>query len=442
MKRRLPIAAAVAAARGAASRPRRPPPRPASRRRRGFVPAPGRGQVRGQRRGAGAEPAAGVGVRRGGRGAAAQPAVAYAAPNYIATASATAGAASRPQRPRHRSPAPPGPPGGLGLASSGTSCPGRAPRRAALPVSPGGHRRDRRLAQPGRGRAPGRAGRHRRRPRHRHRLPRPSGSRFRRSPDFAAGQFVKGYDFVDDDRLPLDENGHGTHVAGTIAEKTNNGIGLTGLAYRAKLMPVRVLDRHGRGQADDIAQGIRFAVAHGADVINMSFNFGCGKKVPGVDEALRDAYRQGVVTVASVGNLGSEACVSPPATGPRVIGVGGTHRGRLPRQLLAGRRGRRPARARAAARRSAGCPSVSARPIYQVTLQRRQPAPLRRARQLRRHLDGRRPRLRRRGDGPRQRHRSTARRPAPRGRSTRRDRTPAQHRPRPRPAARPRRAPA
>ena len=82
------------------------------------------------------------------------------------------------------------------------------------------------------------------------------GSRFRRSPDFTAGQFVDGYDFVDNDRLPLDRNGHGTHVAGTIAEKTNNGIGLTGIAYRAKLMPVRVLDRLGRGRADDIAAGI------------------------------------------------------------------------------------------------------------------------------------------------------------------------------------------
>ncbi len=193
-----------------------------------------------------------------------------------------------------------------------------------------------------------------------------SGKRFRRSPDFRPAQFVPGYDFVDRDRLPLDENGHGTHVAGTIAEETNNGIGLTGLAYHAKLMPVRVLNKNGSGRASDIARGIRFAVAHGADVINMSFNFSCGKRVPSVDQELRSAYRLGVVTVASIGNLGSESCVSPPATGPRVIGVGGTTEGGcLGAYSLTGKHidvvapgGGLPA---------PGCPSVSARPIYQVT---------------------------------------------------------------------------
>jgi len=196
---------------------------------------------------------------------------------------------------------------------------------------------------------------------------RSDGTRFLRSPDFGSGQFSRGYDFVDRDPVPLDENGHGTHVAGTIGEKTNNGIALTGLAYRAKLMPVRVLDAHGRGDATTIAKGIRFAVAHGAQVINMSFNFGCHKKVPVVDEALREAYDHGVVTVASGGNIGSEACVSEPATGPRVIGVGGTTEGGcLGDYSLAGSAidvvapgGGMPV---------SGCPSISARPIYQVTL--------------------------------------------------------------------------
>ena len=196
---------------------------------------------------------------------------------------------------------------------------------------------------------------------------RAKGSRFRRSPDFTSSQFVKGYDFVAGNAVPLDENGHGTHVAGTIAEKTNNDIGLTGLAYQAKLMPVRVLDQHGRGRASDIAKGIRFAVNHGAQVINMSFNFGCGKKIPDVEAALSQAFAKGVVAVASAGNLGSETCVSPPATIPHVIGVGGTTEGAcLGNYSLAGEGidvvapgGGTPA---------IGCPSVAASPIYQVTL--------------------------------------------------------------------------
>jgi serine protease len=196
---------------------------------------------------------------------------------------------------------------------------------------------------------------------------RSEGTAFLSSPDFAAGQFAKGYDFVDRDRLPLDENGHGTHVAGTIGEKTDNAIALTGLAYRAKLMPVRVLDRQGRGDATTIARGIRYAIAHHAQVINMSFNFGCHKRVPVVDEALREAYAHGVIAVASAGNVHSETCVSEPATGPRVIAVGGsTEGGCLGDYSLAGTAidllapgGGEPI---------PGCPSISARPIYQVTL--------------------------------------------------------------------------
>jgi serine protease len=195
------------------------------------------------------------------------------------------------------------------------------------------------------------------------------GTEFLRSPDFTAGQFAKGYDFAGNDRLPLDQNGHGTHVAGTIAEKTDNAIGLAGLAYGAKLMPVRVLDRHGEGRADEIAKGIRFAVSHGADVINMSFNFGCRQKVPAVNAALYQAYVKGVVTVASVGNREAEDCVAAPATSPHVIGVGGTTEGAcLGKYSLTGKDvdvvapgGGEP---------KVGCPSVSDRPIYQVTLKR------------------------------------------------------------------------
>jgi serine protease len=294
------------------------------------------------------------------------PAIQYAAPNYLATASA-AGEEAAVVIPNDPGPISgrPGPPGGW-VTKQWNFLPWEGAGTPLLPVSPGGIDAVgawRNLELAGRPGAEGvtvavldtgiayRA----------------LGKRFRRSPDFAAGQFVKGYDFVDNDHTPLDENGHGTHVASTIAEKTNNGIGLTGLAYRAKLMPVRVLDARGRGSAEEIARGIRFAVSHSADVINMSFNFGCGRNVPDVDEALQQAYNHGVITVASIGNLGSEACVSPPATSPHVIGVGGsTEGGCLGDYSLTGRDVDLLAPGGGVS--ITGCSSISSASIYQVTL--------------------------------------------------------------------------
>jgi serine protease len=188
----------------------------------------------------------------------------------------------------------------------------------------------------------------------------------RRSPDFAPRQFTRGYDFVDGDAQPLDENGHGTHIAGTIAERTDNRIGVTGLAYRARLMPVRVLNDLGRGQADDIARGIRYAARRGADVINLSFNFACGAPVPGVDAAIGFAHRRGAVVVASIGNSTTETCVSPPATAPHAIGVTGTTEGaclgfyslRGSDVDLSAPGGGAPGGA---------CGSMASRPIFQVT---------------------------------------------------------------------------
>jgi serine protease len=150
--------------------------------------------------------------------------------------------------------------------------------------------------------------------------------RFRRSPDFGRYEFVKGYDFVDHTPYPNDRNGHGTFVAGTIAEATNNGFGLTGLAYGARIMPVRVLNGEGEGYASTIAEGIRFAVTHGARVINLSLEFASGvhaSDIPGLIDALRFAYRRGVVVVAAAGNEGHEA-IAYPAHGPHVIAVGAT----------------------------------------------------------------------------------------------------------------------
>jgi serine protease len=149
---------------------------------------------------------------------------------------------------------------------------------------------------------------------------------FRRSPDFSRHGFVQGYDFIAHNRYPSDRNGHGTFVAGTIAEATNNRYGLTGLAFAARIMPVRVLDSQGEGDASTIAEGVRFAANHGARVINLSLEFSSGvtaADIPELIEALRYANRRGVVVVAAAGNEGHSA-IAYPARAPTVIAVGAT----------------------------------------------------------------------------------------------------------------------
>jgi serine protease len=132
------------------------------------------------------------------------------------------------------------------------------------------------------------------------------------SPDFDLTHFVPGIDLVDDDGAPLDENGHGTHVAGTIAEQATWGQEsvvpdyLTGIAYGAQLMPVRVLDASGLGSTDDVATGVLWAARNGADVINLSLNFDpvvdrCSQ-VPTVCTAIRKATRAGALVVGAAGN--------------------------------------------------------------------------------------------------------------------------------------------
>lgn len=150
--------------------------------------------------------------------------------------------------------------------------------------------------------------------------------RFRRAPDFRRSTFVRGYDFVDNDHHPNDENGHGTHVTMTIAEATNNGTGLTGLAYGVRIMPLRVLDSQGAGDAIAISRAIRYAAKHGAQVINMSLEFDTSvtaSQIPEIVSAVRYAHHRNVVMVAASGNE-ADSAIAYPARTTHVIAVGAT----------------------------------------------------------------------------------------------------------------------
>lgn len=150
--------------------------------------------------------------------------------------------------------------------------------------------------------------------------------RYRRSPDFTAQSFVPGYDFVSRDAFPDDPNGHGTLVAGVVAERTDNFLGLAGIAYGARVMPVRVLDAQGLGDAGAIAAGIRFAVTHGARVVNLSLEFDSAvpsREIPEVLRAIEFARSRGVVVVGASGNEALPR-LAYPARAPGAIAVGAT----------------------------------------------------------------------------------------------------------------------
>jgi subtilisin family serine protease len=113
---------------------------------------------------------------------------------------------------------------------------------------------------------------------------------------------VYGWNFANGNNNTLDVNSHGTHVAGTIAG-LNNGVGVTGVAYNSRIMPVKVLSDSGSGSYSGVAQGIRYAVDNGADVINMSL--GGGSTDSAVQSALQYASSRGVIVVMAAGNEGA-----------------------------------------------------------------------------------------------------------------------------------------
>lgn len=113
----------------------------------------------------------------------------------------------------------------------------------------------------------------------------------------------RGWDFVDNDNNPMGVNSHGTHVAGTIGAVGNNSLGVTGVSWTVKIIPIRVLDSLGAGTTANITAGIDYAVANRARIINMSIGSNPGGSAdPTLIAAIADADRAGVLLVIAAGN--------------------------------------------------------------------------------------------------------------------------------------------
>jgi serine protease len=140
-------------------------------------------------------------------------------------------------------------------------------------------------------------------------------------PDLKGVTFVDPYDFVGNSKHAGDDHGHGSHVTGTIAQVTNNGIGVTGVARNVKIMPLKVLSASGSGSVAGIADAIRFAADHGAKVINMSLGGAFPSRV--LKKAVEYAHDKGVTVVCAAGNE-SRNKVGYPAAYPGAVAVSAT----------------------------------------------------------------------------------------------------------------------
>ncbi len=135
------------------------------------------------------------------------------------------------------------------------------------------------------------------------------------------GAFVPGADFADSSGSTADQYGHGTMVAGVIAARGNNGQGVAGACWTCLIMPVKVLDATGQGTSANVAAGIRWAAAHGANVINLSFVLSGPDS--DVESAIAYAHQQGAIVIAAAGNAGT-GDPTYPASYPFVVSVAAT----------------------------------------------------------------------------------------------------------------------
>jgi thermitase len=137
-------------------------------------------------------------------------------------------------------------------------------------------------------------------------------------PDLAA-KLVQGYDFVNGDSVPEDDHGHGSHVAGIAASATNNAVGIAGVGYDCRLLPIKSMGSDGTGSTSDVAAGVNWAVTQGAKVVCLSL--GSTSTSSTMSAAVSNAWNNGVLVVAAAGNDGSQQQFYPAAY-PNAIAVG------------------------------------------------------------------------------------------------------------------------
>ncbi|MEW6745658.1 MAG: S8 family peptidase [Planctomycetota bacterium] len=144
---------------------------------------------------------------------------------------------------------------------------------------------------------------------------------FYQAPDLAGQTFVSPYNFINNTTHANDDNGHGTHVCGTVAQRTDNGMGVAGVAYSCRIMPVKVLNSAGSGTHAQVANGINYAANNGANVINLSLASSSGSST--LENAVNYAWGQGCVLCAATGNSGRKV-VYYPARYTNCVAVGAT----------------------------------------------------------------------------------------------------------------------
>lgn len=136
---------------------------------------------------------------------------------------------------------------------------------------------------------------------------------------------LPGINLVDRSRPPKDDNGHGTHISGTIAA-SNPAHGMIGVAPHALIVPVKAFDEHGSAYVSDIALAIDWCVRNGVNIINMSF--GMRTKSKAMLSAVNRAYQKGVIIVASSGNDSKRKSIDYPARYLNTVSVGATNANR------------------------------------------------------------------------------------------------------------------